>query len=119
MTYVIVEPCIGEKNSSCATCVRSRAFTNRKRCTTSTLEAPAAASTLEAPADAQRPVNADCSGERSSTFATAIRFSTRACTSPADEAAHCPDGRHLIHTVGEPEGHCAVGGRCGRCNAVV
>jgi hypothetical protein len=42
-----------------------------------------------------------------------------ACSNVGDEAAHCPEGQHLIRTVGEPEGHCVVGRRCGRCNVPV
>jgi len=39
------------------------------------------------------------------------------CSNVTDEAAHCPEGRRLMSTVGEPDGHCMVGRRCGRCKA--
>jgi hypothetical protein len=31
--------------------------------------------------------------------------------------SHCTEGRHLIETVGHPDGHCIVGGVCGLCGA--
>jgi hypothetical protein len=40
-----------------------------------------------------------------------------ACSNTRDEAAHCPEGQQLMHGIGEPEGHCLVDGRCGRCYA--
>ena len=30
--------------------------------------------------------------------------------------AHCPEGRRLIQTIGQPEGHCMVEGRCLLCD---
>jgi hypothetical protein len=33
------------------------------------------------------------------------------------EGAHCTEGRHLIETIGHPDGHCIVDGVCGLCGA--
>ena len=40
-----------------------------------------------------------------------------ACSASADADAHCPEGRGLISTTGDPEGHCLIGGQCPRCDA--
>jgi hypothetical protein len=37
------------------------------------------------------------------------------CTAPYDPAAHCTEDRRLIATLGQPDGHCLMGGRCLRC----
>ena len=37
------------------------------------------------------------------------------CAAPRGEGQHCNEGQHLIETVGQPDGHCMVKGRCGRC----
>jgi len=31
-----------------------------------------------------------------------------ACSAPGDERSHCTEGRHLIETIGHPDGHCFV-----------
>lgn len=38
-----------------------------------------------------------------------------ACHAPFEAAAHCPHGRHLLETVGDPDGHCLIDGQCARC----
>ena len=40
-----------------------------------------------------------------------------ACTEPSNADAHCPEGRRLIATTGEPAGHCVVSGQCLICEA--
>jgi hypothetical protein len=40
-----------------------------------------------------------------------------ACTAPLTEGNHCTEGRHLIETIGHPDGHCIVDGVCGLCGA--
>jgi hypothetical protein len=40
-----------------------------------------------------------------------------ACAAPHTEANHCATGRHLIETVGHPDGHCIIDGVCGLCGA--
>ena len=37
------------------------------------------------------------------------------CTAPHQAEAHCPEGQRLIESVGEPDGHCLLDGRCARC----
>ena len=39
------------------------------------------------------------------------------CTAPQTEGNHCTEGRHLIETIGHPDGHCIVDGACGLCGA--
>ena len=39
------------------------------------------------------------------------------CTEPHAESSHCTEGRHLIETIGHPDGHCLVDGVCGLCGA--
>jgi hypothetical protein len=41
------------------------------------------------------------------------------CLEPHAEGNHCNEGRHLIETGGQPDGHCMVDGRCGRCGETV
>ncbi len=40
---------------------------------------------------------------------------------PAPRAAgtHCNAGQHLVETIGQPDGHCVLHGRCGRCGEPV
>ncbi len=40
------------------------------------------------------------------------------CQAPAGDGEHCNEGMHLVETVGHPDGHCMVDGRCGRCGEV-
>jgi hypothetical protein len=40
-----------------------------------------------------------------------------ACEAPHAEGGHCTEGRHLIETIGHPDGHCIVSGLCGLCGA--
>ena len=40
-----------------------------------------------------------------------------ACTAFEDEASHCTEGRHLMETIGHPDGHCIIDGKCGLCGA--
>jgi hypothetical protein len=49
----------------------------------------------------------------------AVRTAWHLASCPATEepGAHCPEGQRLIASVGEPEGHCLVDGRCPRCEA--
>ncbi len=37
------------------------------------------------------------------------------CPAPGAEGTHCDEGQHLIESVGQPDGHCVIDGRCGRC----
>jgi len=37
------------------------------------------------------------------------------CLAPGESDAHCAEGQRLIAQVGQPDGHCLVGGRCARC----
>jgi hypothetical protein len=39
------------------------------------------------------------------------------CTAPQDADHHCTEGRHLIETLGHPDGHCIIDGVCGLCGA--
>ncbi len=39
-----------------------------------------------------------------------------ACSEPSNADGHCPEGRRLIATEGEPAGHCLVEGRCLLCD---
>jgi hypothetical protein len=39
------------------------------------------------------------------------------CRAPADPVAHCAEGKRLIESAGEPDGHCLARGRCPRCAA--
>jgi hypothetical protein len=46
-----------------------------------------------------------------------VEWHLAACTAPQSEGAHCTEGRHLIETIGHPDGHCIVGAKCGLCGA--
>jgi hypothetical protein len=46
-----------------------------------------------------------------------VEWHLAACTAPQTEGNHCTEGRHLIETIGHPDGHCIVGGICGLCGA--
>ncbi len=48
-----------------------------------------------------------------------VEWHLAACTAPADAANHCNEGRHLIETIGHPDGHCLINGVCGLCGAEV
>lgn len=37
------------------------------------------------------------------------------CRDPQPTEAHCTEGRRLVTTVGDPEGHCLLDGLCLRC----
>src|SRR5690349_6853969 len=38
------------------------------------------------------------------------------CSAPLDAQAHCSQGRELMQGQQDPDGHCLVDGRCGRCD---
>jgi hypothetical protein len=40
------------------------------------------------------------------------------CRGSADPEAHCPEGQRMMHSLGEPDGHCLVNGDCPRCDAL-
>jgi hypothetical protein len=44
-----------------------------------------------------------------------VEWHLAGCGVPHGEGGHCNEGRHLIETTGQPDGHCMVDGRCGRC----
>src|SRR5919202_1853455 len=46
-----------------------------------------------------------------------VEWHLAACTAPHAEGSHCTEGRHLIETIGHPDGHCIVNGVCGLCGA--
>jgi hypothetical protein len=46
-----------------------------------------------------------------------VEWHLAACTVPQDAASHCTEGRHLIETIGHPDGHCIIDGVCGLCGA--
>lgn len=46
-----------------------------------------------------------------------VEWHLAACPAPTEVGSHCTEGRHLIETVGHPDGHCIVGGVCGLCGA--
>jgi hypothetical protein len=37
------------------------------------------------------------------------------CPVPHAEGSHCTEGLRLAETSGQPDGHCVIDGRCGRC----
>ena len=39
------------------------------------------------------------------------------CTDSELPEAHCPEGRRLIATGDDPDGHCLLDGVCPRCDA--
>jgi hypothetical protein len=46
-----------------------------------------------------------------------VEWHLAACAAPQSEGSHCTEGRHLIETIGHPDGHCIVDGTCGLCGA--
>src|SRR5919197_174996 len=46
-----------------------------------------------------------------------VEWHLAACAAPTAEGSHCTEGRHLIETIGHPDGHCIVGKVCGLCGA--
>src|SRR5579859_4181860 len=46
-----------------------------------------------------------------------VEWHLSACTAPHTEGSHCTEGRHLIETIGHPDGHCIIDGVCGLCGA--
>ena len=46
-----------------------------------------------------------------------VEWHLAACASPTEVGSHCTEGRHLIETVGHPDGHCIIEGVCGLCGA--
>jgi hypothetical protein len=46
-----------------------------------------------------------------------VEWHLAACSAPQEEGSHCTEGRHLIETIGHPDGHCIINGACGLCGA--
>lgn len=46
-----------------------------------------------------------------------VQWHLAACSAPHAEGSHCTEGRHLIETIGHPDGHCIIDGVCGLCGA--
>jgi hypothetical protein len=46
-----------------------------------------------------------------------VEWHLAACTAPTEMGSHCTEGRHLIETIGHPDGHCLINGVCGLCGA--
>jgi hypothetical protein len=46
-----------------------------------------------------------------------VEWHLSTCTAPQSAGSHCNEGRHLIETIGHPDGHCLVEGVCGLCGA--
>jgi hypothetical protein len=46
-----------------------------------------------------------------------VEWHLSTCAAPLAEGNHCNEGRHLIETIGHPDGHCIVNGVCGLCGA--
>jgi hypothetical protein len=46
-----------------------------------------------------------------------VEWHLSTCTAPLADGNHCNEGRHLIETIGHPDGHCIVDGACGLCGA--
>jgi hypothetical protein len=46
-----------------------------------------------------------------------VEWHLAACTASQAEGNHCTEGRHLIETIGHPDGHCIVNETCGLCGA--
>jgi hypothetical protein len=46
-----------------------------------------------------------------------VEWHLSTCATPHNEGSHCAEGRHLIGTIGHPDGHCIVDGVCGLCGA--
>jgi hypothetical protein len=39
-----------------------------------------------------------------------VEWHLSGCTAPQSDGNHCSEGRHLIETIGHPDGHCIVDG---------
>jgi hypothetical protein len=37
------------------------------------------------------------------------------CANPVSPEAHCAEGRRMITTMADPDGHCLLNGECPRC----
>ena len=46
-----------------------------------------------------------------------VEWHLAACAAPQGQGSHCTEGRHLIETMGHPDGHCIIDGVCGLCGA--
>jgi hypothetical protein len=46
-----------------------------------------------------------------------VEWHLSTCAAPLAEGSHCNEGRHLIETIGHPDGHCIVDAACGLCGA--
>ena len=46
-----------------------------------------------------------------------VEWHLSTCPAPLAEGSHCNEGRHLIETIGHPDGHCIIEGVCGLCGA--
>ena len=46
-----------------------------------------------------------------------VEWHLSACSAPQAEGSHCNEGRHLIETMGHPDGHGIIGEKCGLCGA--
>jgi hypothetical protein len=46
-----------------------------------------------------------------------VEWHLASCATPNSEGGHCTEGRHLIETIGHPDGHCIQDGKCGLCGA--
>jgi hypothetical protein len=46
-----------------------------------------------------------------------VEWHLSTCAAPLAAGSHCNEGRHLIETIGHPDGHCIVNGVCGLCGA--
>lgn len=46
-----------------------------------------------------------------------VEWHLAACSAPQAAGNHCNEGRHLIETIGHPDGHCIIGNACGLCGA--
>jgi hypothetical protein len=46
-----------------------------------------------------------------------VEWHLATCNAAHTEANHCATGRHLIETIGHPDGHCIIDGVCGLCGA--
>ena len=44
-----------------------------------------------------------------------VEWHLASCGVPYAEGSHCTEGEHLLETRGQPDGHCLIDGRCGRC----
>ena len=48
-----------------------------------------------------------------------VEWHLAACAAPQAAGSHCTEGRHLIETIGHPDGHCIVDVACGLCGGPV